>query len=121
MIGADRRWRICCEHQHAQDISAAAVAYADADRRGRMNREQQNATDSTSEERLYVRTENSVFREKLGKKRLRQNDHQRRRVAVKGKVKWTPILGPLDPIVRWIERGQNPMLWTSQGVRKSSD
>src|ERR1035438_3405088 len=37
----------------------------------------------------YLRTENQVLREKVGKKRILLNDDQRRRLAVKGKV-----LGP---------------------------
>ncbi len=46
---------------------------------GWINRQQQTAID-------YLRTENSVLREKLGKKRILLNDDQRRRLAVKGKV-----------------------------------
>jgi hypothetical protein len=33
----------------------------------------------------YLRTENQVLREKIGKKRILLNDDQRRRLAVKGK------------------------------------
>ena len=34
----------------------------------------------------YLRTENQILREKLGKRRILLNDDQRRRLAVKGKV-----------------------------------
>jgi hypothetical protein len=34
----------------------------------------------------YLRAENRVLREKLGKKRILLNDDQRRRLAVKGKI-----------------------------------
>ena len=34
----------------------------------------------------YLRAENHVLREKLGKKRILLNDDQRRRIAVKGKI-----------------------------------
>ena len=46
---------------------------------GVMNREQQRVIE-------YLRTENQVLKEKLGKKRILLNDEQRRRLAVKGKV-----------------------------------
>ena len=46
---------------------------------GWMNRQQQTAIE-------YLRTENSVLREKLGRKRILLNDNQRRRLAVKGRV-----------------------------------
>ena len=44
-----------------------------------VNREQQQVID-------YLRTENQVLKEKMGKKRLLLNDDQRRRLAVKGKI-----------------------------------
>ncbi len=34
----------------------------------------------------YLRTENQVLKEKLGKRRILLNDDQRRRLAVKGKI-----------------------------------
>ena len=34
----------------------------------------------------YLRTENQVLKEKLGKKRILLSDGQRRRLAVKGKI-----------------------------------
>ena len=44
-----------------------------------VNREQQEVIE-------YLRTENQVLHEKLGKKRILLNDDQRRRLAVKGKI-----------------------------------
>ncbi|MEO2034474.1 MAG: phage integrase SAM-like domain-containing protein, partial [Planctomycetaceae bacterium] len=44
-----------------------------------MNRQQQDAIE-------YLRTENAMLKEKLGKKRILLNDDQRQRLAVKGKV-----------------------------------
>jgi len=67
---------------------------------GLMNRQQQNAIE-------YLRTEHSVLREKLGKKRILLNDDQRRRLAVRGKVlgrKRLKEVGTLftpDTILRW--------------------
>jgi hypothetical protein len=49
---------------------------------GWINRQQQEVIQ-------YLRTENQVLKEAHGKKRIRLNDDQRRRLAVKGK-----ILGP---------------------------
>jgi putative transposase len=46
---------------------------------GTVNRDQQRAIE-------YLRTENQVLREKIGKKRIMLNDDQRRRLAVKGKI-----------------------------------
>ena len=46
---------------------------------GWMNRQQQELIE-------YLRTENQVLKEKLGKKRILLNDDQRRRLAVKGKI-----------------------------------
>ena len=46
---------------------------------GWINREQQEVIE-------YLRTENEVLEEKLGKQRILLNDDQRRRLAVKGKV-----------------------------------
>ncbi len=44
-----------------------------------INREQQQVIE-------YLRTENQVLLEKVGKERILLNDDQRRRLAVKGKV-----------------------------------
>jgi hypothetical protein len=55
----------------------------------------------------YLRTENQVLKEKLGKKRILLNDDQRRRLAVKGKVLGRKLLGEIgtlftpDTILRW--------------------
>ncbi len=65
-----------------------------------INREQQAVIE-------YLRTENRVLREKLGKKRILLSDDQRRRLAVKGKVlgrKMLQEVGTLftpDTILRW--------------------
>jgi putative transposase len=55
----------------------------------------------------YLRTENQVLKEKLGKKRILLNDDQRRRLAVKGKVLGRKLLEEIgtlftpDTILRW--------------------
>jgi putative transposase len=55
----------------------------------------------------YLRTENQIFKEKLGKKRILLDDNQRRRLAVKAKVlgrKMLEKVGALftpDTILRW--------------------
>ena len=70
---------------------------------GVMNREQQRAIE-------YLRGENQVLREKIGKKRIMLNDDQRRRLAVKGKILGRRALGNLativtpDTIMRWHRR-----------------
>ncbi len=46
---------------------------------GWINRQQQLVIE-------YLRTENQVLREKLGKKRILLTDNQRRRLAVKGRI-----------------------------------
>lgn len=67
---------------------------------GWMNRQQQEVI-------AYLRTENQVLKEKLGKKRILLNDDQRRRLAVKGKLlgrKRLEEFGTLftpDTILRW--------------------
>ena len=67
---------------------------------GWMNRQQQEVIE-------YLRTENQVLKEKLGKKRILLNDDQRRRLGVKGKVLVRNLLeefGTLftpDTILRW--------------------
>ena len=67
---------------------------------GWINHQQQQAID-------YLRTENQVLREKLGKKRILLDDDQRRRLAVKGKIlgrKMLDQVGTLftpDTILRW--------------------
>src|SRR5580692_6397135 len=55
----------------------------------------------------YLRTENQILREKLGKRRILLDDDQRRRLAVKGKILGRKLLesvGTLftpDTILRW--------------------
>jgi putative transposase len=67
---------------------------------GWVNREQRDAIE-------YLRTENQVLKERLGKKRILLNDDQRRRLAVAGKVlgrKRLEEIGTLftpDTILRW--------------------
>ena len=65
-----------------------------------INRQQQEVIE-------YLRTENAVLKEKLGKNRILLNDDQRRRLAVKGKIlgrKQLEQFGTLftpDTILRW--------------------
>src|SRR5207245_10236705 len=55
----------------------------------------------------YLRTENQVLREKLGKPRILLDDDQRRRLAVKGKALGRKLLAQVgtlftpDTILRW--------------------
>ena len=65
-----------------------------------VNREQQLAIE-------YLKTENSILRDKVGKKRILLNDNERRRLAVKGKQLGRKLLSELgaiftpDTILRW--------------------
>ena len=67
---------------------------------GWVNREQGDAIE-------YLRTENQVLKEKLGKKRILLNDDQRRHLAVAGKVLGRQRLAEIgtlftpDTILRW--------------------
>jgi magnesium transporter len=67
---------------------------------GWINREQQQVIE-------YLRTENQILREKLGKRRLLLSDDQRRRLAVKGKFLGRKLLAQVgtlftpDTILRW--------------------
>jgi hypothetical protein len=67
---------------------------------GWSNRQQQELIE-------YLRTENQILKEKLGKRRILLTDDQRRRLAVKGKVLGRKVLesvGTLftpDTILRW--------------------
>jgi transposase InsO family protein len=67
---------------------------------GWVNRQQQEVID-------YLRTENQVLKEKLGKRRILLSDDQRRRLAVKGKVLGRKLLGEIgtlvtpDTLLRW--------------------
>ena len=59
---------------------------------GWVNRQQQEVID-------YLRTENQVLKEKLGKRRILLSDDQRRRLAVKGKVLGRKLLGEIGTLV----------------------
>ena len=67
---------------------------------GWVNRQQQQVIE-------YLRAENQVLREKIGKRRILLNDDQRRRLAVKGKVLGRKLLAQVgtlvtpDTILRW--------------------
>jgi hypothetical protein len=83
-----------------------------------MNQEQQRVIE-------YLRTENQVLREKLGKKRILLNDDQRRRLAVKGKVLGRKALASVativtpDSILRW-HRKLVAAKWDYSQRRKAS-
>src|ERR1700736_458404 len=70
---------------------------------GWVNRQQQDVIE-------YLRTENQVLKEKLGKRRILLSDDQRRRLAVKGKVVGRKVLETIgtlftpDTILRWHRR-----------------
>jgi len=70
---------------------------------GWINRSQQEAIE-------YLRTENQILREVVGKKRILLNDDQRRRLAVKGKIlglqRLRELAGIVTPetILRWHRR-----------------
>jgi transposase InsO family protein len=84
---------------------------------GWVNRQQQQVID-------YLRTENDVLREKLGKRRLLLDDDQRRRLAVKAKVLGRKLLeqvGTLvtpDTLLRW-HRLLVAQKWDYSSRRKS--
>lgn len=84
---------------------------------GWVNRQQQTVID-------YLRTENQVLREKLGKKRILLNDDQRRRLAVKGKFLGRKLLLEIgtiftpDTILRW-HRQLVARKWDDSGKHKS--
>jgi transposase InsO family protein len=67
---------------------------------GLINRQQQQVI-------AYLRTKNQVLKEAHGKRRIRLNDDQRRRLAVKGKVLGRRVLSEIgtsftpDTILRW--------------------
>jgi len=83
---------------------------------GWINRQEQDVIE-------YLRAENRVLREKLGKKRILLNDDQRRRLAVKGKIlgrkmleRIATIVSP-DTILRW-HRELVAAKWDYSGRRK---
>jgi putative transposase len=67
---------------------------------GLINRQQQEIIE-------YLRAENRVLKETHGKRRIRLDDDQRRRLAVKGKALGRRVLGEIgvafspDTILRW--------------------
>src|SRR5271169_1954066 len=85
---------------------------------GWVNRQQQQVIE-------YLRTENQVLREKLGKRRILLDDDQRRRLAVKGKVMGRKLLGQIgtlvtpDTILRW-HRTLVAKKWDYSDRRKQS-
>ena len=84
---------------------------------GWINRQQQIVID-------YLRTENQVLKEQVGKKRILLTDDQRRRLAVKGKSlgrKMLEEVGTLftpDTILRW-HRQHVAQKWDYSGRRKN--
>ena len=70
---------------------------------GWVNRSQQALID-------YLKTENEIYRKKLTGKRIRFNDDQRRRLAVKAKALGRKALSEIDSIVtpdtlfRWYQK-----------------
>jgi hypothetical protein len=84
---------------------------------GWVNRQQQTVID-------YLRTENQVLREKLGKKRILLNDDQRRRLVVRGQIlgwKMLQEIGTIftpDTILRW-HRQLVAQKWDHSEKRKS--
>jgi putative transposase len=48
----------------------------------------------------YLRTENQILKEKLGKRRILLTDDQRRKLAVKGKVLGRKVLEMVGPHIR---------------------
>ncbi len=58
---------------------------------GWVNHQQQQAID-------YLRTENQILREKLGKGRILLDDDQRRRLAVKGKILGRKLLDQIGTL-----------------------
>ena len=73
----------------------------------------------------YLRTENQVLKEKIGKTRILLNDDQRRRLAVKGKLLGRKMLCQIativspDSILRW-HRKLIAAKWDHSKRRKSS-
>jgi len=67
---------------------------------GWINRQQQETIE-------YLRTENKILKESHARRRIRLNDDQRRRLAIKGKILGRKVLGEIativtpDTIMRW--------------------
>jgi putative transposase len=83
---------------------------------GWINQQEQNVIE-------YLRAENRVLREKLGKKRILLNDDLRRRLAVKGKILGRKMIEQMttsvtpDTILRW-HRELVAAKWDYSGRRK---
>ena len=73
----------------------------------------------------YLRAENQILREAHGKKHIRLNDDQRRRLAVKGKILGRKVLGEIanivtpDTILRW-HRQLVAHKWVSGDLQEST-
>jgi hypothetical protein len=86
---------------------------------GWINRQEQDVIE-------YLRAENRVLREKLGKKRILLDDNQRRRLAVKGKILGRRMLEQVativtpDTILRW-HRELVAAKWDYSGRRNKQD
>src|SRR6266404_8123417 len=84
---------------------------------GWVNRQQQQVIE-------YLRTENQILKEKLGKRRILLNDDQRRRLAVKAKVLGRKLLAEVgtlvtpDTLLRW-HRLLVARKWDFSGRRKT--
>jgi putative transposase len=59
---------------------------------GTRNRQQCDAVE-------YLLTENQILTEKFGKRRILLNDHQRRRLAIKGKLLGRKVLDELETVI----------------------
>src|SRR5207244_12539221 len=89
---------------------------------GWVHRQQQEVID-------YLRTENQVLKEKLGKKRILLSDDQRRRLAVKTKVLGRKLLAEVgtlvtpDTLLRWhrmLVRSEERRVGKERGGRQST-
>ena len=72
---------------------------------GWVNHQQQQVID-------YLRTENQVLKEKIGKKRILLNDDQRRRLAVKGR---SSDASNLEEVATICHAGHDPALASNAG------
>src|SRR5215471_20227439 len=64
----------------------------------------------------YLREENRVLREQFGQRRLRFNDDQRRRLAVKAKGLTRRLVEEMSPMVRW----ETLLAWHRKGSRRNT-
>jgi hypothetical protein len=65
----------------------------------------------------YLREENRVLREQFGPRRLRFNDDQRRRLAVKAKGLTRRRVEEMSPMVRWetLLAWHRKLMWEGAG------